>query len=287
MSDDPHNDYYIRTPEATESRGPFDASKLHTLAESGQINENTLYFDEQTGEWIPIGANEELKARVFPQRDKLRLRLGKGGKNAAPAAGGEVGEDGTEAEVEEKRGVEIEEVLAAADGDTGDTRHLKKEQRSFERAAGVATVGLGLLFLLSGASLLVPHASILTRAFENENYYALLNHPFLVLGAFDVLMAVFLLLAVTEVYPVVRARAMLAVGFALYVGWALADPVFGGAAIAGGAGVFLATVTRRFTTMLFALVLGLAGNGFLLYLALTGRFKDFFNGASFGFFPGV
>ena len=51
-------EYYIRTPEQDESRGPFDASKLRTLAEAGQVTENTLYYDEDKEEWIPMASNE-------------------------------------------------------------------------------------------------------------------------------------------------------------------------------------------------------------------------------------
>ena len=44
------SEYYIRTPEQDESRGPFTVSKLNTLAEAGQVKENTLYYDEDKEE---------------------------------------------------------------------------------------------------------------------------------------------------------------------------------------------------------------------------------------------
>ena len=69
------SDYYIRTPEQNESRGPFDISKLLTLAEAGQINPNTLYYDEEKEEWIPIALNDALRAQVFPEREKLSLKI--------------------------------------------------------------------------------------------------------------------------------------------------------------------------------------------------------------------
>ena len=58
--------YYIRIPEQDESRGPFDIPKLETLAEAGQINPNTLYYDVEREEWIPIALNDALRSKVFP-----------------------------------------------------------------------------------------------------------------------------------------------------------------------------------------------------------------------------
>ena len=47
-------DYYIRTPDREESRGPFEASQLLTLAEAGQITENTLHYDETKKSGPPL-----------------------------------------------------------------------------------------------------------------------------------------------------------------------------------------------------------------------------------------
>ena len=68
-------DYYIRSKDDNDSRGPFDLSKLQTLAEAKQIDENTLYYDEEKEEWLPVGLNAELKAAVFPVREKLKLNI--------------------------------------------------------------------------------------------------------------------------------------------------------------------------------------------------------------------
>ena len=67
-------DYYIRTPDYENSRGPFDAAQLLSLAEAGQITENTLHYDENKEEWVPIALNEKLNALVFPEREPLSLR---------------------------------------------------------------------------------------------------------------------------------------------------------------------------------------------------------------------
>lgn len=270
-------DYYIRTPDHEESRGPFDPPKLLTLAEAGQISENTLYYDETKEEWIPIALNEELKAQVFPQGEKLTLRVGK-------AVEAETTQDGAPAP-EEQSGLNVEDMLAAAEGDTEETRHLKKKQKSFEKAAALASSGIGLMMLFSAVFLLMPHFTIVNAAIQEGAFSTIINYPFIVVGLFDFLMAVFLFLAVTEVYPVLRGRSMLTLGFGVYVGWSLGDPALIAASAAAGVGILLATIARSYPTMLIAMALGIGGNGYLAYLALIGRFTGFFDEVHFEIIP--
>ena len=114
-------DYYIRTPDREESRGPFDSSQLLTLAEAGQITENTLYYDETKEEWIPIALNERLQKDVFPQREKLSLKVHQTSEEQADPE--------TESAPVEQEGLNVEAMLAAAEADTEETRHLKKKDQ--------------------------------------------------------------------------------------------------------------------------------------------------------------
>ncbi|MEM1222527.1 MAG: hypothetical protein AAGH40_07160 [Verrucomicrobiota bacterium] len=271
-------DYYIRTPDHEESRGPFNISKLLTLGEAGQINENTLYYDEDKEEWMPFALNEELKAQVFPERKKLELKISEKEKEEAP-------KDATKAEQERPK-IEVDDMLAAAEGTTEDTKHLKKQEESFQKAASIASSGIGLMMLFSAVALLMPHFEIVDAAIEQEAYSTVLNYPFVVVGLFDLVMAIFLFLAVTEIYPLLRTRGMLTLGFGLYVGWALDDLALLGASAAGGIGIFLATVARTYSTMLSAILLGIGGNGYLAYFALTERFSGLFENVAFKFFEG-
>jgi hypothetical protein len=261
-------DYYIRTPDHDESRGPFDPPKLQTLAEAGQITENTLYYDEAKEEWVPIALNKELKAEVFPQREKLSLKVH-----------GE--EEAAKDEPKEASGIHVEAMLAAAEGNTDEKRALKKKEASFQKAAALSCSGIGLMMIASAILLLVPHFSIITKAFESGAYATILNYPFVILGLFDFLMAIFLFLAVTQVFPLIRGRAMLTLGFGVYVGWSLGDPILVGLCAAGGLGIFVATLAQSYTIMLLAMLLGIGGNGYLAYLAIIGRFDEFFSGIQF------
>ncbi|MFP4166138.1 MAG: DUF4339 domain-containing protein [Opitutales bacterium] len=289
-------EYYIRTPEQEESRGPFDLPQLQTLADAGQVTENTLFYDRDQQEWTPIGLNEELKDQVFPKHEKLKLRVRKKGDAASNASKETQGEDSDkedESEEEEEMVEEpgddegksgrVEDLLAAAAGETDETRHLKKKQHSFDKAASLATPGLAIMMLLSAVLLLAPHSDVMMNIMEEGAYATLLNYPFVLVGLFDLLMALFLILAVTEIFPLLRGRAMLTLGFGVYLGWALGDPLLAAASAAGGFALFATTLTQSFSAMLVALLCGIGGHGYLAYLALAGRFSGLFDAIDFNF----
>lgn len=258
-------DFYIRTPDNAESRGPFDEAKLLTLAEAGQIDANTLYFDEDKEEWVPIALNEPLKEKVFPKVKKLALKIG------SPS------EETTSKPIDDEAGgLNVEEMLAAAEGDTRETKHKKALEKSKDKAASIATAGIGLVMLGTALTFLVPHLGVLNDTIGAETYASIVNYPFLMVGLFDFVMAIFLFLAVTEVYPAIRFRAAVGLGFGIYIGWALGDPILLGAWALGSVGMFVSTLSARYSTMLLALTIGIGGNAYLAYLALNGDLTGFF-----------
>ena len=259
-------DYYIRTPENAESRGPFNIPKLLTLAEAGQISENTLYFDEGKEEWVPIALNTELKDQVFPQKKKMELKVD---VNAGEQAEGVGGDD----EVTE---INVEDMLAAAEADTPETRHLKQAKKSLNQAAAIASTGLGVVSLGAAIGLIVPHMSIISGIINEGNLARMINYPFLMLGIFDLLIAIFLFLSVTDIYPVARARAAFGVGFGVYVCWSMGMPLLMLAWGLGSLGLFLGTISQRISLMLLSIIVGVSGHGYICYLALQGEFSEFY-----------
>ncbi|MDQ8193094.1 DUF4339 domain-containing protein [Coraliomargarita sp. SDUM461004] len=260
-------DYYIRTPEQDESRGPFDISKLLTLAEAGQINPNTLYYDENREEWVPLALNEELHAQVFPEREKLALKVDESKQTKSKA----------KAQSPSEKAIDVEAMLAAAEGNTAEKRKQIRRKKSFERAANLSCSGLGLMMLLSALVMVLPLVPEIQGALNNGNFAAIFNYVSILVAIFDFIIGLLLFLSVTEVFPLARGRAMLTLGFGVYVGWALNDPLLMQLAAAAGVGAFLATISQRMSTMLLAFVLGIGGNGYLAYLALNGRFDGFFD----------
>lgn len=256
-------DYYIRTPEQDESRGPFDISKLVTLAEAGQVTPNTLYYDEDKEEWIPIALNEELNAQVFPERETLSLKVEEAEK--------------PDAVEKDPGGLNVETMLAAAEGETAEKKKQTRQKKSFERAATISAVGLGLMMIFSALYMVFPVVPVLQGAINEQQVSAIFNYPTVLVGVFDLIMGILLLLSVTEVYPVLRGRAMLGLGFGIYVGWAIGDPILMAATAAAGIGVFMATISQSLNTMITAFVLGIGGNLYLAYLALNGRLDGFFD----------
>lgn len=263
-------DYYIRTPDQNESRGPFDPIKLQTLAEAGQITENTLYYDESKEEWVPIALNKELRAEVFPTREHLKLKTQKPAKELAK-----------EEAKKDPGGLKVEDMLSAADGKTKQRKAVKNKEESLNKTANISAPTLGFMMMASAAFLLYPHFDIINEAINSGAFGVFINSPFILLGLIDLILGIVLFLAVTDVYPLVRGRGMLTLGFGVYVGWSLGDPVLMGVSAAAGLGIFLATITQRFSIMLIALVLGVGGNGYLAYLAVMDRFTGFFESISF------
>jgi len=261
------SDYYIRTPEQDESRGPFDISKLQTLAEAGQVHPNTLYYDEDKEEWIPIALNENLKAQVFPEREKLSLKINK--------------REELKAESAETGGLNVESMLAAAEGDTAEKRKLTREKKSFDMAASIAAIGLALMMIFSALFMILPLISVVQAAMGDQNFATIFNYPTILVALFDLIMGIRLLLSVTEIYPLLRGKSMLMLGFGVYLGWAIGDPMVLGLIAAGNLGIFIATISQRISTMVLAFVLGIGGNAYLAYLALNGRFDGFFDNIVF------
>jgi hypothetical protein len=249
--------YYIRPVDSETARGPFDIDKLNTLAEAGQVTLETLYFDEELEAWAPIGSNAELKESVFPAKKRLSLRQEKGQHATSSHA----------AEDEEREIISVEEMLAAAEGQTEETHHLKEEIRWQHRAASLAIPALAIVSFVSAATYIYPAWGTIMSLIDQEPdmLAKILRNPLLILGVLDLFFGISLALAATEVYPLLRLRAALGLGFFGYVYWAQyvnGDPIglyLCISNLAYGIGVFTATITLSFRTMLLASFMSLAG----------------------------
>ena len=59
-------EFYIREASENEARGPFNLEQLISLAETGQVTLDTLWYDPGIEDWALISTNDELKAHALP-----------------------------------------------------------------------------------------------------------------------------------------------------------------------------------------------------------------------------
>lgn len=238
-------EFYIRNETDTEARGPFTLDQLASLTDSGQVTGATLFYDATTEQWTAIAANAELKAAIFPEKKKLTLRreqkldtLNKEAPNAAP--------------------ITVNDMLAAAEGRTAETADKKDPAEDMARAAAIGRYGAIAALVCAAVGEVVPSTEVVL-AFDPAKLF---THPLVILGALDLLLAVVLALGVVSLYPFVRFRAALGLGFLGFIFWTHGQSLPLLALIAASSGLYLCTV---FVTLLPAIIsAALAVGGFAL-----------------------
>lgn len=245
-------EFYIRNEAETEARGPFNIEQLISLAAAGQVTNETLCYDATTEAWAPLASNEELKTAVFPERNKLTIKkelkvatLNKSTQTSAP--------------------ITVDDMLAAAEGRTSDTKGRSDPMISMARAAKIGMWSAVLALIASAAGELLPAAD----AIQSLDWAKLAAQPVVVLGALDLFLAVLLAMGTVSFYPFVRFRAMLGLGFVgfMFYTQGLETPLL--AALLGSIGLYLCTLV---TDLLLALLVGLAaivGMGAMTYYLLS------------------
>ncbi|MGJ3242592.1 MAG: DUF4339 domain-containing protein [Opitutales bacterium] len=266
-------EYYIRNPDNEEARGPFNFNKLSSLAEAGQITAETVFYHEASEAWVHMDGIPGMRERLFPERQKLKLR-----KDDAPVAAPPSGKKKKPEEAPRRKktaedhlpAVKIDDMLAAAEGRTEDTKHLRKREENAQKAGALSLPGVGIIMALMAFTMIYPEFSTLREAVAEQEWGTILARPFLVVGLVDLVLAIFLFLSVTEIYPFLRFRAMLNLGFWGYLFWAGGDPVLLGAVVLGSIGLFTATLTLNLYVMIGSLAVGILGTGYMAYQAFTG-----------------
>ena len=258
-------EYYIRQPDAEEARGPFTVDKLLSLVEAEQIDNETLYFVEETEDWVPVSSNEALRRELFPEKKKLNLK---------PKTAGDM--NLLNVEEDDDPGVSVDEMLAAAEGDTEETRHVKNRIRMQEKAAALSLPVLGVIMLISAFINIFPNISVINLVINEEEFGLLLQSPLLMAGLLDFLLGVFLLLAVAEIFPILRFRAMLGFGYYGFFHWAQwynGDPnslYLMASSMAASLGIFICTLTLNLYLMVTFSLVGIGGLGGYAYLLFAG-----------------
>lgn len=245
-------EYYIRNVTDTDARGPYNFEQLSSLAENGQVTAETHFYDADKEQWVTIGTNAELMAKLFPEKQRLKVRpkekiatLNASSENAAP--------------------IEVTDMLAAAEGRSADTKDKASPAEAIARAARIGMYACTVTLLISAAALLAPSIDVIVSG----NYPKLLTQPFALLGALDLVLFLLLALQMVSLYPLVRFRAALGVGFLGLVFWIQGEPGTALAAIAGSVGLYLSTLFTNLAGVLVAVGLGLVGMGLFAFSVLT------------------
>lgn len=243
-------EFYIRNESETEARGPFSIEQLLSLAEAGQVTDETLCYDAVTEQWTPISSNEGLKAAVFPARKKLAVR-----KDIAVAT---LNKPNTE-----NAPITVDDMLAAAEGKTADTKDRSDPTIAMARAAKIGMWSCVAALVISSAGGLLPHA----EAIQAMDMAKLFAPPFAILGALDLVLAVLLGMGVVSIYPFVRFRAALGFGFIGFIFHTQGQSLPLLEAAIGCAGLYLCTVVTNVLLVLVtgtAAILGMAGVSYYL-----------------------
>jgi hypothetical protein len=246
-------EYYIRKEGDEDSRGPFTLEQLASLAEAGQVDRQTFYYDAVSEKWVEVQSDPELVATLFPQRKKLSVRK----RNDAPSVNRKL--------TEEEDPITVEEMLAAAEGLTAETKDKRDLTAARARAALWGLRVMSVILLTSSAGLLVSNMESLSGA----EFGKVMGSPLTLFGLIDLLLGVLLFLEMTTIYGLVKFRATIGLGFFGIYFLASGENILAGSVALGSLGLFVLTTVADMRAVVFFGILGLAGMGGFAYLMLS------------------
>lgn len=245
-------EFYIRSASETEAHGPFTQEQLSSLAEAGRIDLQTLYYEAANEQWVAISVNPELKEALFPEKKRLIVKpketivsLNSGTRTSPP--------------------ITVDDMLAAADGRTKDTKGKRDTTIAQHRAAGIGRHATTAMLFINGLSLLLPSIDSLIAL----DYQKLIVEPYVWLGATDLFLCMLLGLGLVSTYPFIRFRAMLGLGLMGVLFWS-SDDLYPLIVVgAGSIGIYLTTIFISYIALGISVGLGFAGLAGFAYYMLT------------------
>jgi hypothetical protein len=240
-------EFYVRHASETDARGPYNLEEMISLAEAGSVTVETLYYDATTERWAVIGDNPAVKAGIFQEKKKLTIKaeetLGSINKpkadNLAP--------------------ITADDMLAAAEGLSDDTQHKRSGEIAASRAAAIGMWAIVVMFGLSSAGGMLPAVGVLMSL----DPIKIATNPLALIGAIDLVFAVFIGLGMMKLYPAVRFRAALGLGFfgLIFFIQGLHAPML--AAIAGSVSLYLCTIFISMVPVIISAGVGITALGYL------------------------
>ncbi|TVR54100.1 MAG: DUF4339 domain-containing protein [Puniceicoccaceae bacterium] len=233
-------EFYIRNEGDEEARGPFTMDQLSSLADAGQVNRETFYYDINEEKWIPVGDNEALLTTLFPEKKKLRIKPKENIQSL-------------NAKDQETKPITVHEMLAAAEGRTPETSGKRDPRVLGAKAAFIGMNAAAVILGLSALGFLLPRLGIILSL----DFGVMLGNPFLLLGLLDLFLCVGLGLQVSALFPLVRFRAMAGAGFLLVLMTVQGDPLLGLLFALAGLALFFNTLLLRILPVIIASTVGI------------------------------
>lgn len=247
------NEYYIRQPDSEEARGPYDLGRISDLIEAGKADVTTLYYDEEREDWIPLIDQPEFREILFPEKRRLGLRAR------------EVTERVNLDDDDEEEAVSVDEMLKHASGSSAETGNVTERESMRAAFASASVMVLGFSLLFSAGFVFYPNYNEILTLFEEDEPYLLLLSPPVWVGLFDLFLALCCFLSATEVYPLLRFRALTGAAYYGYIFWAWDDLISLGAAAAAGVAMWLLTLSTNPLMVIVGSALSIGGMGALIY----------------------
>lgn len=243
-------EYYVRGVNDADARGPFSLEQLSSLAEAGQVDAQTYYYDNASEQWVLITSNEQLKAALWPEKRKLGFKqmefkpLNEEKTDSAPP-------------------ITVQQFLDAAEGKTEDTKGKKDKGETMMAAAQWGTRSAALISIASAAALVLPGVDAVVAM----DWVKVLQMPGTILGVVDVVLGLLLILGVIQIYPFVRFRAVFGLGFLgfLFLTQGQLTPLI--AVAAGSLGLYFSTIFLSYIPLAVSALLGLGGMAMLATMA--------------------
>lgn len=253
-------EYYIRKSEESDARGPFSLEQLSSLAETGQVDGETSYYDVDREEWLLISSNEKLQATLFPAKRKLRVKP----KEAVPSLNATIGDN--PASDAAKAEIKVSDMLEAAEGlSTG-----AKAGPAVVTATRTRAAEMGLQM---GALLLLAHAGVLglieREVILSADFSDVLSRPLFLAALADFILGFVLFLGTADAYPVVRFRAFAMLGFLMVAFGFAPDPWMMGMAALFALSSYTLTLLTNLMWILIVTSVGLLGVAGMAYISLA------------------
>ena len=244
-------EFYIREAAENEARGPFNMEQLVSLAETGQVTTETLWYDPTVESWAVIGTNDGLKEALFPEKRKLRMKV----REAIP----------TQKQGDSMAPITVEDMLAGAEGKTSETKDKADPAIIQAHAARIGMWSAVACLVLLAAGEVLPVADSIAAMDLNK----IMDQPLVFLGGVDLFMAVMLGLGVVSLYPIVRFRAALGLGLFGFVYFSQGMPMPVLAVAGASVGLYFTTIFVDMLPVLVVSALGVLGSAGIAYFMLS------------------